>query len=78
MIPATRQYYVLNQDPRAAEVFAFISQHKLEVEIHARRTRFWVPLETSVYTEFAIRFSDTCPEVTESPEDYATGPRSHD
>jgi len=68
-----RQYYVLNQDPRAAEVFAFISQHKLAVEIHARRTRFWVPLETSIYTEFALRFSDTCPEVLESPDNYALG-----
>jgi hypothetical protein len=70
-----RQYYVLNQDPRSAEVFAFISQHKLQVEIHANRTRFWVPIETSVYTEFALRFTDCCPEVTESPDDYAIGRR---
>jgi hypothetical protein len=70
-----RQYYVVNQDPRAAEVFAFISQHKLPVEIHLRRTRFWVPTETSIYTEFAMRFSDTCPEVLESPDDHALGHR---
>ena len=70
-----RQYYVLNQDPRSAEVFAFISQHKLQVEIHANRTRFWVPIETSVYTEFALRFTDCCPEVLEDPDDYAIGRR---
>jgi hypothetical protein len=68
-----RQYYVLNQDPRSAEVFAFISQHKLQVEIHANRTRFWVPVETSIYTEFALRFTDCCPEVLEDPDDYAIG-----
>lgn len=73
MIPSTRQYYVLNQDPRSAEVFAFISQHKLAVEVHANRTRFWVPTGSSIYTEFAIRFSDTCPEVLEDPDNYATG-----
>ena len=70
-----RQYYVLNQDPRSAEVFAFISQHKLTVEIHANRTRFWVPIETSIYTEFALRFTDCCPEVLEDPDDYAIGRR---
>jgi len=68
-----RQYYILNRDPRAGEVYAFISQHKLQVEVHAVRTRFWVPIETSVYTEFALRFSDTCPEVLESPDDYTMG-----
>ena len=73
MISATRQYYVLNQDPRSAEVFAFISQHKLAVEVHANRTRFWVPTGSSIYTEFALRFHDTCPEVLESPDNYTTG-----
>jgi len=68
-----RQYYVLNQDPRSAEVFALISQHKLAVEVHANRTRFWVPTGSSIYTEFALRFHDTCPEVTESPDNYALG-----
>jgi hypothetical protein len=63
MTSRTRQYYVLNQDPRSAEVFQFISQHKLALEVHANRTRFWVPTGSSIYTEFALRFSDTCPEV---------------
>jgi hypothetical protein len=68
-----RQYYILNRDPRSAEVFAFVSQHKLAVEVHLMRTRFWVPVETSIYTEFALRFSDCCPEVLESPLDYTLG-----
>ena len=64
-------FYILNLDPRATEVFDFISQHKLRCEIHANRTRFWVPTG-SVLTEFALRFTDCCPLV--DPDlDLATG-----
>ena len=59
----SRQHYVLNMDPRAEEVFDFIRGHRLECSVHLNRTRFWVPVETSLYTEFALRFSHTCPLV---------------
>ncbi len=52
-----RQYYVLTQDPRLSTVFEFIQDHKLQFEVHANRTRFWVP-EGSVLTEFLLRYSD--------------------
>lgn len=58
-------HYILTLDPRAPEVFEFIIERKLTMEIHLRRTRFWVPLG-SVYTEFALRFGDCCPRVDES------------
>jgi hypothetical protein len=67
----TRQYYILTLDPRAGEVFCFIRDHKLAVEVHLNRTRFWVP-EGSVLTEFLLRFSLCCPYVDESV-DLATG-----
>jgi hypothetical protein len=67
-----RQYYILTLDPRAGEVFKFIIDHKLTVEVHLNRTRFWIPDDTSVLTEFLIRFSDCCPYVDESL-DLATG-----
>ena len=57
-----RQYYVLNQDPRANQVFEFIREHKLTCEVHLNRTRFWVP-EGTVLTEFILRYNDTCPRV---------------
>lgn len=57
-----QQYYILNQDPRAPEVFEFIRYHKLTVEVHLNRTRFWVP-DGTVYTEFALRFAQNCPLV---------------
>lgn len=57
-----RQYYVLNQDPRANQVFEFIREHKLACEVHLNRTRFWVP-EGTVLTEFILRYNDTCPRV---------------
>ena len=67
-----RQYYILTLDPRAAEVFEFIRHHKLQVEVHLNRTRFWVPEESSTLTEFLLRFSDCCPYVDMSA-DLATG-----
>jgi len=66
-----RQYYILTLDPRASEVFQFILHHKLKLDVHINRTRFWVP-EGSVLTEFILRFSDCCPPV--DPDlDLATG-----
>jgi hypothetical protein len=57
------QYYILNQDPRAQEVFNFIREHQLQLEVHLNRTRFWIPNDSSVLTEFLLRFADSCPSV---------------
>ena len=57
------QYYILNQDPRALEVFDFIRQHSLAVEVHLNRTRFWIAKDSSVLTEFVLRFAESCPPV---------------
>ena len=70
-----RQHYILTTHPLCPMVFEFIERYNLEHELHLNRTRFWVPVETSVYTEFALRFTDSCPEVLESPDDYAIGRR---
>lgn len=71
-----RQYYILTLDPRASEVFNFIRDHNLTIEVHLNRTRFWMP-EGSVLTEFLLRFADCCPYVDESV-DLITGlPRSN-
>jgi hypothetical protein len=66
-----RQYYILTLDPRASEVFDFIRDHSLKVEVHLNRTRFWVPLG-QVHTQFALQFGDCCPLVDDSL-DLATG-----
>jgi hypothetical protein len=67
-----RQYYILTLDPRCAEVFNFLQHHELTIEVHLNRTRFWIPEESSVLTEFLLRFSDCCPYVDES-RSLATG-----
>ena len=59
------EYYVLTRDPRAGEVFAFIRHYQLACSVHLNRTRFWVP-EGKVYTEFHLRFSESCPPVDPS------------
>ena len=67
----TRHYYVLNLDPRTKEVFEFIQHHKLKVEVHLNRTRFWIP-EGAVLTELLLRFSECVHHVDDSL-DLATG-----
>jgi hypothetical protein len=62
----TRQYYILTLDPRASEVINFIIHHKLTVEVHLNRTRFWIAEDTSILTEFLLRFSDCCPCVDDT------------
>ena len=66
-----RHYYILNRDPRATEVFDFIRDHKLAVEVHINRTRFWVPVGT-VLTEFLLRFGE-CAHLVDPDLDLATG-----
>jgi len=66
-----RHYYILNMDPRATAVFEFIRLHKLAVEVHLNRTRFWVP-ESGVLTEFLLRFSE-CVYLVDESVDLATG-----
>jgi hypothetical protein len=67
-----RQYYILTLDPRAPEVFEFIRHHKLTIEVHLNRSRFWIPEDSSTLTEFLLRFADCCPYVDTSA-DLATG-----
>ena len=58
-----RQYYILTRDSRITEVFDFIRLHNIKFEVHVNRTRFWIPIESSIMTEFILRFSDCCPSV---------------
>ena len=68
----TRQYYILNLDPRATEVFEFIRHYSLRCEVHLNRTRFWIEEDTSVLTEFLLRFGECVHQVDDSL-DLATG-----
>jgi len=68
-----RQYYILTLDPRASEVFNFIREHALTIEVHLNRTRFWVP-DGIELTEFILRFGDVCAPV-DPQENRATGRR---
>ncbi len=66
------QYYVLTVDPNFAAVLEFVQHHQLRCSVHLNRTRFWVPDESSVLTEFLLRFAHCCTPV--DPElDLVTG-----
>jgi len=60
-----QQWAVLNSSPHAVTVLAWIDHNSLLYEIHLNRTRFWVPLNTEIYTEFALRWADVCFLVTD-------------
>jgi hypothetical protein len=62
------QYAVLNQHPNAITVLEWITQHDLLHQVHLNRTRFWVPLDSPLYTEFALRFATICFTVLPDPE----------
>jgi hypothetical protein len=60
---ALAEHYILTLDPLAGHVLGFIDHHKLRVDIHLNRTRFWVPLDSPLYTDFLLRFGHCCPLV---------------
>ena len=60
-----RHYYMLNQNPRLAELISWIQTRGLDREIHLNRTRFWVP-DGAVFTEFILRFSGDCGQIVDS------------
>ena len=72
-MPDSKQYAVLNSSADAVTVLAWIAHHNLLYEVHLNRTRFWVPLGTPLYTDFALRFAEFCFPVQDpeflAPED---------
>ena len=69
-----REYYILTMHPDAKEVFTWIFDNKLEIEVHLNRTRFWVPRDSSLNTYFHLWLADYCGTVDPSA-DLATGLR---
>jgi hypothetical protein len=66
------EHYILTLDPACARVFAYIEHHKLTMEVHLNRTRFWIDPNSPLYTDFILRFGDSCPLVNPTL-DPATG-----
>jgi hypothetical protein len=64
------QFALLNQDPQLRDLFRFIQQHDLAHELHANRTRVWIP-EGPVLTEFYLRFDHY--HLVLADEDLVTG-----
>jgi len=57
------QHYVLTVDPRFCAIADFIIVHELVNHIHLNRTRFWLDTTQSYYSEFLLRYADSCPRV---------------
>jgi hypothetical protein len=66
------EYYILTLHPKAREVFIWIFDNNLPVEVHLNRTRFWVPDDSSLNTYFQLWLRDSCGRVDPNL-DLATG-----
>jgi len=66
------QYYVLTQQPEFKQIVTWLTANDIPLDIHLNRTRFSIDKQSSVYTEFCLRYSDICPRVN-SDLDLATG-----
>ena len=67
-----REYYILTMHPSAKEVLTWIFDNNLKHEVHLNRTRFWVPLDSSLNTYFQLWLSESCGSV-DPTLDLATG-----
>lgn len=67
-MPVSKQYAVLNSSAHCVTVLEWIEHHNILYEIHLNRTRFWVPTNGPLYTEFVLRFADICFTVLPDPE----------
>ena len=63
-------YCVFTQSPHFIDVVRWISDNNVPLEVHANRTRFWVPDE--LFSEFQSTWDHACSRVHDN-EDLATG-----
>ena len=66
------QYCAYTTHNQFGEVIQWIVQNNIKFEVHANRTRFWVPGGT-VTTEFLLKYTNVCSLVKERMDNnYAT------
>jgi len=66
------QHYILTQSRYFAEVCEWLKARSVRVEVHLNRSRFSLDSDSSLYTEFLLRFARICPLVDPNA-DLATG-----
>jgi hypothetical protein len=55
-----REYYVLTMHPDCKQVLTWVMDNALKYEVHLNRTRFWVPIDSSLNTYFQLWLSESC------------------
>jgi len=61
----TVQYCVYTHNANFVPVMQWVQDRELEYEVHLNRTRFWVPKNTPVSTEFMLRWFHCTSEVVD-------------
>ena len=67
-----REYYVLTMHPDCKQVLTWVMDNALKYEVHLNRTRFWVPIDSSLNTYFQLWLSEYC-GVVDASADLTTG-----
>jgi len=61
----TVQYCVYTHNANFVPVMQWVEDRLIPYEVHLNRTRFWIPKNTPMYTEFMLRWYHCCSEVVE-------------
>lgn len=59
------QYAVYTSHPQFTPLVEWVRNNNLAHEIHLNRTRFWLPKNSTLYTEFMLRWYHCASEVVE-------------
>ena len=66
------QYYILTRSEHFKQVLQWLEANQIAVDIHLNRSRFSIPSDTRLHTEFCLRFSTVC-HLVDPRLDLATG-----
>lgn len=66
------QHYILSRSRYFKEVCTWLESRSVELIVHLNRCRFSIDSDSSLYTEFLLRYASICPTV-DPLADLATG-----
>ena len=66
------QHFILTRSRYFKEVCEWLKSRSVTIEPHLNRTRFSIDSDSSLYTEFLLRYAKICP-IVDPRADLATG-----
>jgi len=60
-------FCVYTMDPEFSNVLDWLIEHGIDYEVHLNRTRFHVPMGTTM-THFLLKFAHCCPQIDDASD----------